>query len=468
MSSTIPVYVCPVCKREYDDEFLQPQNLRCGCAMCLTCLNANKDRDDATCAEGHPLQASEAVPSKLLLQLVRERREFCPIHPTKKIEIWCPACATGMCVSCHMGEDHLKRCASIQQFEITSPQAQDAVHRRAQEMLQNFAEAEMRVTNSSLPPLESYSADALMTRMREMAVQARTAFDEKLFEIISANLELALGHQIGEAYKSMEDRHQRLVLLQHATRQIQDAETLARESPAAAAARLRRFQIDPEIGKPLVVMPSLRLLEGIRLEIEPIWKDLQQETVSVLESESIATLAVAEAENHRVKIIRTDSSFVRHLGHAGRPGSGELEFAGVRGMCLLGDGQTLAVAEMENHRVKLVKVDGTFVGNIGNAQCRPGTGDDEFNGPRGIAVLGDGTTLAVCDFGNHRVKIISSLDGRLIRNIGKTARPGVGEDEFNKPIAVAVLGDGVTLAVTDLENNRINTLCIQILHHKNW
>lgn len=458
----IPVYVCPVCRREYNEELNLPLSLPCGCAMCHSCLTVQKKRKESTpaytitCAENHPVPEgpnSGVVPSKLLLQLVNERRECCPVHPSKRIEIWCPACASGLCVSCHMGDEHMKRCASIQQLEISAPAAQEAVQRRALEMLNNFADAEARVANAPLPPLEAYSAEALMNRMRELAVQAREAFDDKLFEIVSANLELALGHQISSAYKTMEDRHQRLVLLQHATRQIQDAESLAHAQPAAAAARLRRFQIDPEIGKPLCVMPPMRLLEGIKIDIEPIWRDVEREMVHVLEDETLTTLAVAEALNHRVKIVRSDGSFVRHLGTAGRPGSGELEFSGVRGIALLGDGQTLALSEMENHRVKLLKIDGTFICNLGTGKA--GSGENEFNGPRGVAVLGDGLTLAVCDFGNNRVKLIAA-DGTLVRHIGAPGcKAGDGDNEFNKPIAVAVLGDGVTLAVTDVENARV-------------
>lgn len=473
-NSSPPVFVCPGCRREYNEDLNVPLQLRCGCAMCSSCLEQQHNKRAASiaatssanpqqrqyqvvCAEGHPISDEElAAPttSKILLQLVHERRECCPIHPNKRIEIWCPACASGLCVTCHMGEEHVRRCASIQQLEIGTPQAQEAVQRRALEMLNNFADAEARVANAPLPPLESYSAEALMNRMRDLAVQARQAFDDKLFEIVSANLELALGHQIAAAYKCMEDRHQRLVLLQHATRQVQDSEALAHTQPAAAAARLRRFQVDPEIGKPLCVMPAMRMLDGIKIEIEPLWRDVDAEVLHVLEDEALTTLAVTESINCRVKVVRSDGAFVRHLGTAGRPGSGELEFAGVRGIALMGDGQTLAVAETDNHRVKLVRLDGTFVANLGAPGGKAGSGDNEFNGPRGVAVLGDGITLAVCDFGNHRVKLVAA-DGTYIRSIGTTGKPGSGDNEFNKPIAIAVLGDGVTLAVSDLENHRI-------------
>jgi hypothetical protein len=51
-----------------------------------------------------------------------------------------------------------------------------------------------------------------------------------------------------------------------------------------------------------------------------------------------------------------------------------------------------------------VRLDGTFVRTIGTGVA--GAGNDQFNLPFGMAALPDGT-LAVADSQNHRVKIVA-------------------------------------------------------------
>src|SRR5688572_24882860 len=65
-----------------------------------------------------------------------------------------------------------------------------------------------------------------------------------------------------------------------------------------------------------------------------------------------------------------------------------------------------------------------------------GSGDGQFNNPRGIAlgVIGGKTRLYVVDNGNHRVQVFTEY-GEFI---GKWGKQGNGEGEFWHPISITV------------------------------
>ena len=57
------------------------------------------------------------------------------------------------------------------------------------------------------------------------------------------------------------------------------------------------------------------------------------------------------------------------------------------------------VADMDNHRMQKFTSEGVFVGKWGTQ----GTGDGEFDEPRGVAVASDGSVY-VADSDNYRVQ----------------------------------------------------------------
>jgi DNA-binding beta-propeller fold protein YncE len=158
-------------------------------------------------------------------------------------------------------------------------------------------------------------------------------------------------------------------------------------------------------------------------------------------------LAVADNNNHRVTIVRLDGTLVRHIG-TGVAGAGKGQFNFPIDVAVLADG-TLAVADQHNHRVTIVRLDGTLVRHIGTGVA--GVRADEFSYPSGVAGLIDGT-LAVSEYGNHRVKIVR-INGAFVRHIG-TGIPGTGDAQFNRPSGVAGFPDG-SLAVTEWANHRV-------------
>jgi hypothetical protein len=74
------------------------------------------------------------------------------------------------------------------------------------------------------------------------------------------------------------------------------------------------------------------------------------------------------------------------------------------------------VVEGENQRVSQFALDGTFVGIFAGTGER-GSGDGEFDHPRGITVLGSSGEVAVVDEGNHHVQIFDS-EGKYKRQFG--------------------------------------------------
>jgi DNA-binding beta-propeller fold protein YncE len=85
----------------------------------------------------------------------------------------------------------------------------------------------------------------------------------------------------------------------------------------------------------------------------------------------------------------------------------------------------------------------------------PGSGDDEFSGPFGVAVDGDGDTVWVAERGNARVSIWTESGGDW-RNETTFGSNGSGPDQFDTAIDVAVSNDGKTAWIADIQNHRIS------------
>lgn len=89
---------------------------------------------------------------------------------------------------------------------------------------------------------------------------------------------------------------------------------------------------------------------------------------------------------------------------------------------------------------------------------REGSREEEFISPRGIAVLSypdRREEIIVTDAGNHWIQVLSSSDGKILRQWG---REGSGEGEFDYPSGIAVLpfpDGGGEIVVADTRNSRI-------------
>jgi DNA-binding beta-propeller fold protein YncE len=112
----------------------------------------------------------------------------------------------------------------------------------------------------------------------------------------------------------------------------------------------------------------------------------------------------------------------------------------------------VAVADTFNNRVQVFRGDTlAHVRTIGGTAA--GSGDGEFDAPRGVA-LDDRDRIWVCDTGNNRVQVLS-IDGVLSFEFG---RRGAGDGQFEGPRGIAVVGnrsDGYRIYVADTLNDRV-------------
>ncbi len=138
----------------------------------------------------------------------------------------------------------------------------------------------------------------------------------------------------------------------------------------------------------------------------------------------------------------------------GSRGSGPDQFLRSTGVAVSPDGQTLWVADIDNHRIAVW----TKAGNGWQAQTTfgsRGSGANQFNGPRSLAVSADGQTVWVADSRNDRISVWAKT-GDTWTNQTTFGSRGFGPDQFRNPYGVAVSADGQTLWVANDESHVIS------------
>jgi DNA-binding beta-propeller fold protein YncE len=166
---------------------------------------------------------------------------------------------------------------------------------------------------------------------------------------------------------------------------------------------------------------------------------------------------VADWANHRVQVLRlvvgadgisAHLEFVRFFGSGMGSAEGKLHYP--YGVALLqsngGQQETVLVTEGGgNHRVSQFALDGTFI-SIFAGTGKQGSGDGEFDYPRGITVLGSSGEVAVAVCCNHRVQIFDS-EGNYKRQFGTEGKEADGQLYF--PAGLASDAHGNLLVVDD-------------------
>ncbi len=122
----------------------------------------------------------------------------------------------------------------------------------------------------------------------------------------------------------------------------------------------------------------------------------------------------------------------------GGPGSGDGQFDGPRGAAVDGEGR-IYVADTGNNRVQIFDPALGHVDTIGG----PGSGDGEFMNPGAVAVNASSGAIYVADTGNHRVQVFDRA-GAYVEDV-----PG----HFSNPSGVAVDGTTGYVYVADRNNN---------------
>lgn len=173
-------------------------------------------------------------------------------------------------------------------------------------------------------------------------------------------------------------------------------------------------------------------------------------------------LYVADEQNHRIRKI-TPAGVVSNFAGSGIAGFAEgvaesARFLYPTGVAVDGDGNVY-VADSGNHRIRVISaVDGTVGTLAGNGVAGFNDGDvsgAQFSSPKAI-VMGAGGAVLVADTGNHRIRVIEAGSVTTLAGDGTEGFvEGLGANaRFSSPGGIARGADGVVY-VADAGNHRI-------------
>ena len=176
---------------------------------------------------------------------------------------------------------------------------------------------------------------------------------------------------------------------------------------------------------------------------------------------SDGTLYIADAFNHRIRKVDATTGIITTVAGTGTGGYGgdnglataaQLNYP--TGVAVASDG-TMYIGDWNNHRVRKVASDGTITTLAGTGTGGYG-GDDgaataaQLNNPYGVLVTADGNTVYIADWNNHRVrKVDVSIATPTITTVAGTGTQDDGGDggpateaDLNWPTGIAVDGAG--------------------------
>ena len=166
---------------------------------------------------------------------------------------------------------------------------------------------------------------------------------------------------------------------------------------------------------------------------------------------------VADTQNHRIKALDADLGFIRHLPVNGvEAGIENHQFNLPRGIAVHPVTGRVYVADTDNHRIKVLDADLTFIRHLPVNGVEAGIENHQFNLPRGIAVHPVTGRVYVADTDNHRIKVLDA-DLNFIRHFGPYY--GIENNQFDRPhgISLAMVGNNVQMRVTIRHNNQQRT-----------
>jgi len=186
---------------------------------------------------------------------------------------------------------------------------------------------------------------------------------------------------------------------------------------------------------PLVVMEQIARLEG------PIGDPMAQPSDVVVTSSGVVW--VLDGVHMRLARFAADGRFERYVHLEGLPLDDHRLPVGL-GIDKMG---RLLVGDRQRGTIKLLRSDGSLDLTI-PIPCEP---SEQPADPTDVLPSASGQTLLVADNDNHCVKEID-LTGRLIRRLG---RRGSGVGEMNYPATIALAAGGEIVA-TDVLNSRVD------------
>jgi len=130
-------------------------------------------------------------------------------------------------------------------------------------------------------------------------------------------------------------------------------------------------------------------------------------------------------------------------------GTANGQFNNTRGLVFDHHRGLLLVADCWNHRVQVLSsIDGSFVSKFGEQGGEPG----EFRYPYASAIDHDHDRILVVDYGNHRVQSWSLSERSFLSCVGKY---GSGDLEFHYPQGIAIDKHHRRIIIVDRYNHRL-------------
>ena len=165
------------------------------------------------------------------------------------------------------------------------------------------------------------------------------------------------------------------------------------------------------------------------------------------------TVLVGDARG--CQMFSSEGKILRHIG--------QREFSSqCFGIAVNNNGE-IFLADTFGHHVLVCRVDGSFVRSfgskgIGNGRSSKGSGNGQFDLPKGLAVDASGLLLFIVDCGNHRVQVLHR-DGSFVRAFGTR---GTGDGQLDCPFGVAVSA-AAEVFVADRFNHRVQVIGLFLL-----
>ena len=152
---------------------------------------------------------------------------------------------------------------------------------------------------------------------------------------------------------------------------------------------------------------------------------------------------IADTDNHRIQVLNKDLTYSHSFG---KKGSSPEQFNNPSDVTFDNEGY-LYVADRHNHCIKKLTSTGQHISTFSSEGYNPG----QIKYPSFIII--DNNLLYVSEWGNDRISIFDT-NGCFIHCFGKS---GSGEGEFNRPRGITVDSLG-NLYVSDTYNNRLVVL----------
>ena len=152
---------------------------------------------------------------------------------------------------------------------------------------------------------------------------------------------------------------------------------------------------------------------------------------------------IADMNNHRIQVLKKDLTYSHSFG---MKGSSPEQFNYPYDVTFDNEGY-LYVADYNNHCIKKFTSTGQYITTFSSCGSNPG----QISCPSSIII--DNNLLYVSEWGNNRISIFDT-NGCFIHCFGKR---GSGEGEFNRPRGITVDSLG-NLYVSDYGNNRLVVL----------